>query len=258
MSNDSNQTNRPMTDTEIHKRIYDVEYKKMKEAGYPFHPFATWKDVVVAMVVLCLLLGFTALWGVHFDAPANPTSQFLPRPEWYFMFLFQLLKYFPGLSAIFPVAIIPGAIGAVLILLPFYDRNPYRSWKRRPVAVALMTLSMLSLFGLTALAYVQDHNDPHARELQEAADKAAEAAQKAGLFAGPDGATIFSSTCAACHGQSGTNIPGVALLDKNFIGARNVEEIVTNGTAKGMPSFKGKLQPEEIKAVADYLKATAK
>ncbi|MDB5097243.1 MAG: cytochrome c class [Cyanobacteria bacterium RYN_339] len=258
MSQDPNQTKRPLTESEIHKRIYDVEYKKMKEQGYPFHPFATWKDIVVAMFILLLLLGFTALWGVHFDAPANPTSQFLPRPEWYFMFLFQLLKYFPGLWAIFPVAIIPGAMGAVLVLLPFFDRNPYRSWKRRPVAVSLMIASMLALTGLTVLAYVQDHNDPHAVELQEAADKAAEAAQKSDMFAGPDGATIFASTCAACHGAQGTNIPGVALLDKAFISSHNVEEIVTNGTSKGMPSFKGKLQPEEIKAVAAYLNATAK
>jgi mono/diheme cytochrome c family protein len=258
MQQDSNQPNRPRTRAEIDKRVYDYEYKKMKEQGYPFHPFATWKDTVVALFVLVLMFAFTAAWGVHFDAPADPTAQFLPRPEWYFMFLFELLKFFPGLWALFPVAIIPGVGAAALALLPFYDRNPYRSWKRRPVAVALMTLTMLSLVGLTELAYWQDAHDPHARELQEAADKAAAASEHSGMFAGPSGEAIFAGTCAACHGTSGTNIPNVRLFDKSFIASRDVVDIVTNGRAGGMPSFKSKLNPEEIQAVAAYVKATAK
>ena len=250
--------NRPMTRSEIDKQVYDVEYKKMKEAGYPFHPFATWKDVIVAFLILCLLLGFTAVWGVHFDAPADPTAQFLPRPEWYFMFLFELLKFFPGLWALFPVAIIPGAAGVLLALLPFYDRNPYRSWKRRPVAVTLMTLTMLSLFGLTELAYYQDAHDEHARGLQEAADQAAREAEKSDLFAGPSGASLFAGTCAACHHADGKGIPNVALFDKAFIANKDVVDIVTNGTKLGMPSFKDKFQPDEIKAIADFVKSNAK
>lgn len=246
------------TRSEIDKRVYEYEYKKMKEAGYPFHPFATWKDVVVAFLVLAILLGCTAVWGVHFDAPADPTAQFLPRPEWYFMFLFELLKFFPGLWALFPVAIIPGAAGAILVALPFFDRNPYRSWKRRPLAVGLMTLTVLSLVGLTEFAYYQDAHDPHAHELQEAADKAAEAAQAEDMFAGPNGAIIFGSTCASCHGATGTNIPGVRLFDKAFLADKDLNDIVNNGTNKGMPAWKGKLQPEEIAAVIDYVKKTAK
>ena len=62
----------------------------------------------------------------------------------------------------------------------------------------------------------------------------------------------------ACHGAAGTNIPNVRLFDKTFVGALNVQEIVTNGYKGGMPSFKSKLQAEEIAAVAAYVKATAK
>ena len=76
--------------------------------------------------------------------------------------------------------------------------------------------------------------------------------------AGADGAKVFNSTCAACHGATGTNIPGVKLFSKAFVGKLNVEQIVTNGTAKGMPSFKGRLSAAEIKAVAAYVKGHAK
>lgn len=258
MQQDSNQSNRPVTPSEIHKRVYDVEYKKMKEQGYPFHPFATWKDIVVALLVLLVLLGCTALWGVHFDAPADPTAQFLPRPEWYFMFLFEMLKFFPGLWALFPVAIIPGAAGLILVALPFFDRNPYRSWKRRPVAVTLMSLAMLTLVGLTELAYYQDAHDAHAHELQEAAEKAADIAQSQPMFAGPSGEALFAGTCAACHHADGKGIPGVSLFEKSFIGSRDVVTIVTNGTKLGMPSFKDKFSADEIKAIAEYVKSTAK
>lgn len=242
---------------EIEKQVYDHDYKQMKAEGYPFVPFATWKDIVVALGVLVALILAVAVWGVHYDAPADPTSQFLPRPEWYFMFLFELLKYFPGPWAIIPVAILPGAIGGVLVALPFLDRNPYRSIGRRPVALASALISALLLVGLTVKPYMDDARDPHARELQEKAHLQAEELRKGELFAGPSGSLLYQSNCTVCHGAGGDTIPNVKLLGKDFIASRNVVEILTNGKG-GMPSFKGKLQPEEMAAIEAYLKKEAK
>lgn len=245
---------------EENKKVHDQYYKVMKEEGEPFHPFSTWKDIVVAFAVLLILLALTFIFGVHLDAPADPTSQYLPRPEWYFMFLFQLLKYFPGPTAVIAVAIIPGIAAAALILLPFYDRNPYRSPKKRPLAVTLMTLGFLSLVGLTVLAYAEDAQ--HAAANPHVVGAGTTPGGHGGAVTGDhggtqDGAAIFASNCTMCHGAAGTQIPNVALFDKAFIEGRDVVAVVTNGKG-GMPAFGGRLKPEEIQAVADYLKSNAK
>jgi mono/diheme cytochrome c family protein len=246
-------------DSEEEKKVYNIEYKKMKEDGYPFHPFATWKDVTVGFLILLILVFLSATKGVHMDPPADPTSQYLPRPEWYFMFLFQLLKYFPGWTAIFAVAIIPGIVSVLLLLVPFYDRNPYRHPKRRPVAVAAMTLGMASIIGLTVLAYWEDAQAAKAGGHGTAATTT-HAVPAAGGHTGGDaaGKAVFEANCVMCHGATGTQIPNVALFDKAFIEKRDVVNIVTNGTPKGMPPFKGRLTDEQIKAVATYLKTSAK
>lgn len=239
---------------EDQKKVYDVEYKKMKEEGYAFHPFATWKDITVGFLILLALVGLAVFKGVHMDGPADPTATYLPRPEWYFMFLFQLLKYFPGPLAIFAVAIIPGIVAGALALLPFFDKNPYRSPKRRPVAMTLFTLGLAGIVGLTVLAYAEDAAH-HAG--QTAGGHSAPVAVAGGGAEAEAGAKVFASTCQMCHGPSGTQIPNVALFDKAFIEKRDVVSIVTNGKG-GMPSFKGRLTDDEIKAVAAYVKGAAK
>ncbi len=243
------------------KRVYDHHYKKMKEEGYPFHPFATYKDIIAALVLLLILLAFTFIRGVHLDAPADPTSQYLPRPEWYFMWLFQMLKYFPGWTAIFPVAIIPGVIGAALILLPFYDRNPYRHWSKRITATISMTALMGMIVGLTVLAYYEDAKDPHAQQLLAGA--AASGHGATGSHGTPpggtlDGQAIFSANCAMCHGPEGKNIPKVELMSKASLASRDLEGIIRKGTPAGMPPFEGKLKDDEIKVLVKWLNDNAK
>lgn len=244
------------------KRVYDYHYKKMKEEGYPFHPFATYKDIIAALVLLLVLLGFTFIKGVHLDAPADPTSQYLPRPEWYFMWLFQLLKYFPGWTAIFPVAIIPGVIGGALMLLPFYDRNPYRHWKKRMLGSALMTGLMAFIIGLTALAYYQDANDPHAQQLLASGSASSHGApggdHGAAPGGAPDGKAIFTAKCATCHGAEGKNMPKVDLMSKASLASRDLEGIIRKGTPAGMPPFESQLKDDEIKALVKWLNDNAK
>jgi mono/diheme cytochrome c family protein len=245
------------------KKVYDVEYKKMKEEGYPFHPFATWKDMVMALIVLLTLLALTFIKGVHLDAPADPTSQYLPRPEWYFMFLFQLLKYFPGPWAVVPVAIIPGVAVGVLVLLPFIDKNPYRHPARRPVATALGVVTVIGLVGLTGLAYWDDYRE-HGGKKAAPAHAVAPATSVGGhggaTSAGTgsaDGSAVFAANCVMCHGTTGAQMPPVKLFDKAFMEGKDVVATVTNGKG-AMPAFKGRLSDDEIKAVADYVKSQVK
>lgn len=247
-----------LTPDPAQKKVYDVEYKKMKEEGYPFHPFATWKDMVMALIVLLTLLGLTFIRGVHLDAPADPTSQYLPRPEWYFMFLFQLLKYFPGPWAVVPVAVIPGVAVGVAVLLPFFDKNPYRHPKRRPVATALGIVTVIGLVGLTGLAYWDDYREHGGNKAVPVAASVGghEGAVSTGTAAA-DGAAVYAANCAMCHGTTGAQMPPVQLFDKAYMEGKDIVATVTNGKG-AMPAFKGRLSDAEIQAVADHVKATMK
>lgn len=242
------------------KHVYEVDYKKMKEKGYPFHPFATYKDIIASLGLLLLLLALTFINGVHLDAPADPTSQYLPRPEWYFMWLFQLLKYFPGWTAIFPVAIIPGAIGGALLLLPFYDMNPYRRASKRPVAVASMIALMLFVGGLTVKAYYDDANDPHAQQLLKggAASSHGTTSSPAPAGGGSDGQAIFAANCTMCHGQDGKMQPKVDLMSKTSLASRDLKKVILEGNGGGMPPFKDKLKADEIDSLVKWLNDNAK
>ncbi|MGI5836710.1 MAG: cytochrome b, partial [Chloroflexota bacterium] len=79
------------------KDEYERRYNEFKEQGRPFWPFIVAEDLIVASIVLVAVLGLVMALGVPTEAPADPTNTaYVPRPDWYFMFLFEMLKYFPG------------------------------------------------------------------------------------------------------------------------------------------------------------------
>ena len=79
------------------KKAYDEEYHEAKEKGVPFFPDILFKDAVVALIVFVILVALAYFVGAPLEARANPgDTTYTPRPEWYFLFLFQLLKYFEG------------------------------------------------------------------------------------------------------------------------------------------------------------------
>ena len=88
-------------------------------------------------LVLVLIASFI---GVKPEPPADPSdSSYIPRPEWYFLFLFQLLEYIPGQLEWVGTFLIPTIGVLALLLLPFYDRSPFRHWKKRKLAVIVMS-----------------------------------------------------------------------------------------------------------------------
>jgi len=121
--------------------------------GEVYYPSFLFKEIVMMTLVFVLVAVVLALiFPVGLEDPADPTDNlYVPKPEWYFIPLYQLLKYFPGKLEMFAAAIIPaGAIG-VLLILPFIDRNPEKRPTKRPVAMALMLLAVAAIIGLTIL-----------------------------------------------------------------------------------------------------------
>jgi len=127
-------------------------YAAKKEAGLPFHPFSTGKDTIFAAFLLVVLFVLAIYVGAELEAPSDPTdTTYNPRPEWYFLFLFEALKYFPGNLEALAAIVLPGVVAAFLAALPFIDRSPYRTITRRPVLTGAGVLG-LALIGWLSYA----------------------------------------------------------------------------------------------------------
>src|SRR6059058_2712724 len=118
------------------KEQYLREYAILKAQGKPFFPYAVAKDAVMACVVMAVIIAMSLVLGAELGSKANPTTTtYVPRPEWYFFFLFEVLRVIKPPSLV-PLATIgvPTIAMILLFLLPFYDRGPERRPERRPVA----------------------------------------------------------------------------------------------------------------------------
>ena len=104
--------------------------------------------LIFILVVVILSLVFP----VGLGDPADPTDNlFVPKPEWYFMSLYELLKFFPGKFEVIATAVIPAGGIVVLFLVPFLDKNPEKRPRKRPIAMVLMFLALAAIIGLTLI-----------------------------------------------------------------------------------------------------------
>jgi ubiquinol-cytochrome c reductase cytochrome b subunit len=177
-----------------------------------FWPDQLLRDVVVILVVMVAILGLVLCLGTPLDAPADPSEPFsAARPEWYFLFLFQFLKYFPGETEILGAIVIPSAVMLVIFLMPLIGR-----WRVGHAFNILFLVAITCGAGyLTWEAINQDRNDPDfVRAVERARADAARAKQLAsspqGISNGgavallrSDPATrgprLFAQHCASCH-----------------------------------------------------------
>ena len=118
------------------KEQYLREYSILKSQGKPFFPYAIAKDGAMACVTLAVIILMSILFGAELGPKADPTTTtYTPRPEWYFFFLFELLRVVKPPELVFLATIgIPTICLVLLLLLPFIDRNPERHPLRRPIA----------------------------------------------------------------------------------------------------------------------------
>ncbi|HEX7283041.1 MAG TPA: c-type cytochrome, partial [Vicinamibacterales bacterium] len=162
--------------------------------GPLFFPWHVIKDTVMMAAVFASLFTLTVLVPAHLDEIANPAdASYIPRPEWYFLALFQMLKYFPGPLEPVATMVIPGAVIGFLLLLPFLDRGKVRhplQRSRRWFTVAFAGLGA-GVIGLTALGLADRplHRDPNDWGLLS--------------IEGMRLATGKGATCARCHAAGG-------------------------------------------------------
>lgn len=121
---------------------------------HAFFPGHAIKDAIVAGGVFAILLGFALTTDAPLEPIADPAdASYIPRPEWYFLWLFQLLKYFPGKLEVLGAHGIPALLLGSMILLPFFDRRPERRWWKRPVATTIACAILAMISSLTVIAW---------------------------------------------------------------------------------------------------------
>src|SRR5207244_1832726 len=132
------------------KEQYLREYALLKAEGKPFFPYAVAKDALMACVVMAVIITMSLVLGAELGPKANPTTTtYVPRPEWYFFFLFEVLRVIKPPSLVPLAAIGVPTLGMIaLFLLPFYDRSPERRPERRPIAM------FTALFVIGAMAFL--------------------------------------------------------------------------------------------------------
>ena len=126
---------------------------KLEHTEEIFYPSFLFKEIVVMMLIFILVAIILALvFPVGLGDPADPTDNlFVPKPEWYFMSLYELLKFFPGKFEVIATAIIPAGGILVLFLVPFFDKSPEKRPSKRPLAMILMFLAVAAIIALTLI-----------------------------------------------------------------------------------------------------------
>jgi menaquinol-cytochrome c reductase cytochrome b/c subunit len=221
------------------RRADFARYKEdVKKRGKPFYPYAMFEDTVMSLVVVSVIVGLAVIWkwtswsphhdgthqgllGPEFTARADPgTTSFVPRPDWYFYFLFYLLRIFKWPETVFLGTVGVPTIALILLIgVPFYDLRRERRLSRRPVAVVGAVLVVLSMAVLTwkgataseALASEVITQVPSWIK----AEKLPPAAQP--------GAKLFAvAGCTACHTYLGAGGSQLGAPDLTAIGSRHL------------------------------------
>jgi mono/diheme cytochrome c family protein len=138
------------------QEAYKQDYAAAKKDGKPFFPYAIYKDSLIALLAIGIVITLAIVARVEIGEPVNPAStDFIPRPEWYFFFLFELLRIFKNQNVLTPVImgtfIIPNILILLMIIWPFIDRGPERRIWKRPISMAVGTLVIAFMGYMTYL-----------------------------------------------------------------------------------------------------------
>src|SRR5512144_3125500 len=140
------------------KQKLNERYEREVNKGERFWPDSIFKDLIVSLGIFMVLILLATFIGVAPEAKADPAdTSYLPRPEWYFLFLFKFLALYGQIPVIGKIewlatVLIPGLGIAVLTLLPFLDKSPYRHYSRRIFALTFMGTIVLDTILLTVMA----------------------------------------------------------------------------------------------------------
>ena len=266
----------------VERRAAHQRYKEdVEKRGKAFFPHAMFHDTIMSFVVVGVIVALACIWyfdadgteagvlGPHWTEEADPgTTDFIPRPDWYFFFLFYLLRIFK-----WPESVVLGTVGIptilliLLLVLPFIDLRRERRLLRRPVAIVTVILTVLAMGVLTWKGATAE--EALGSELVEAVPEWAEAQGFADNEVAVQGAQLFAEAgCAQCHvylgvGSQNLGAPELTAIGQGDRGVEYFKNYVANPSDFGnpvMPSygqeFGGSLDDEQLTAIATFLDAS--
>lgn len=237
-------------------RRHGVAPEPEETATTKFYPGQVYKDTVAIFVVFMILLTMSIVAKVPLGHVADPTdTSFVPRPEWYFLFLFQTLKFFEGPLELFGSLVLPQLAILLLFLVPFIDRGKAIRIGKRTTAMAVLGLAALTWGGLTVAAI---RSTPVPNEYAQALDAAPESWQE--MPADQVAAVSYYRTaqCTKCHQLKDTSKPVDWLVDHFKQTAPQVQ--LKDGQWKSLAVFQTKLTDpmrDALTTTPDYAAAGA-
>jgi menaquinol-cytochrome c reductase cytochrome b/c subunit len=247
------------------EKMKPVDYSAYPGKSEAFIPNFLLKEWMVGVVVLVGILALVMSEPAPLGYPADPTNTaFIPMPDWYFLFLYQFLKY-PYVSDQYIVvgtAIVPGIAFLAWMFVPFLDLGPERRFYKRPITSLIMFVTLIGIGYLTYTSWhhyqleLKDKNIipehiKRAEELRNAAGGGGNAqapktggAKKAAIVAADDpGAAIFKkATCVACHGGELKGMPSSGIPALLGVGDKlskdDILGIIKNGRGNMTPQYK--------------------
>lgn len=142
------------------KKKINQRYERELQKGERFWPDSIFKDAIMALAIFLVLLLLATFVGIPADPKADPSdSSYVPRPEWYFLFLFKFLALYGQVPLIgkiewFATVIVPSLAVGLLFCLPFLDKSPDRYYGKRILPISIMSILVVSMVSLTMIADV--------------------------------------------------------------------------------------------------------
>jgi mono/diheme cytochrome c family protein len=249
---------------EEQKQQYKQKYDQAKQNGVKFWPDIIYKDLLVSFALFILLIGLATFVGVAIEPKADPSdSTYIPRPEWYFLFLFEFLKFVPGKIEWMGTFVLPLLGVLVLFALPFLDRNPLRHWKNRLTGVSIMGVVVLGMVGLTIRSVITTPKNEEGLAANTPTEKMLLGGELYGTYCvechGPDGE---GGVLAGVEGLEGVELKSISSQDEMYTRYDDtLRAIVDYGQQdQGMPPFGlaygGELKKSEIDALVFFMRYT--
>ena len=225
------------------KEQYLREYSILKNQGKPFL-YSVAKDSVMACITLGVIILMAILFGAELGPKADPTTTtYTPRPEWYFFFLFELLRVVKPPELVFLATLgIPTICLVLLLMLPFFDRSPERNPLRRPIAVTAGIATIAAMAYLTILGALAGAPS----EIDLATAPQFERGKEVTASAG----------CLACHkiGENGGTLGPNLTEVGDRLGRDAIARTLVNPTSP-MPSFRSyrEQSPKQFNELVNYV-----
>lgn len=236
-------TGKEPADLTTRRRLEMEDYHAAKEAGEPFYPNSLARDAVAVVVVFAVVFILALCFRPEVGQIANPAStSYNPRPEWYFLFLFQFLKLFPGWAESLVAVVLPSVAVLFLLLLPFLDRGARRHPFDRPLASSLTVVALGAFVMLTVAGAQSPRLSAYIPEPPMVAE----------------GQRLFRQLdCQACHsvnGRGGVIGPDLALSARRHSKQWMLKHFDNpQALVPGSPMPRFALLPDEKEALVAYI-----